>query len=128
MEKRVIAGKLPAPLAGIPVSQVIKAGDYVFVSGQAGFIDDRGRRIKGIEGQTCQCLESIKKVLADAGTKLSDVVKVNVYLLNINDFQKVNEVYRRYFEKDYPVRTTVGVARLGLPDMLVEIECVAYRP
>ena len=125
MTKEVIS--VATQLAGVPISPGIKAGDYVFVSGQVGIVDDKGKEIKGIEAQTRQCLEKVKQVLEAAGSSLSDVVKVTVFLVNVENFAKMNEVYRSYFSEDYPARATV-IAGLVRPEMLVEVECIAYRP
>jgi len=111
----------------LPFSPGIRAGDYIFVSGQAGFVDAEGKEAKGIKAQTKQCLENIKQVLTVAGCSLDDVVKVTVFLRNQEDFAKMNEVYQSYFVKDRPARSTV-VAALALPSMLIEIECIAYSP
>lgn len=111
----------------LPFSPGIRAGDYIFVSGQAGFVDAEGKEIKGIEAQTKLCLENIKAVLKAAGCSLDDVVKVTVFLRNQEDFAKMNEVYQSYFVKDRPARSTV-VAALALPSMLIELECIAYSP
>ncbi len=111
-----------------PLSSGVRAGDFIFVSGQVGFEDPKtGKELKSIEAQTSQCLENMKAVLEAAGSSMTDVVKVNVYLKNAGDFQKMNEVYRRYFTKDLPARCTV-VPALTQPKMLIEIECVAYSP
>lgn len=126
MAKEVIT--VPSALAGVPISPGIKAGDYIFTSGQIGSVDDQGREVKGIEAQTKQTLENVKKILEAAGSSLSDVVKATVFLVNVADFAKMNQVYQSYFQKDYPARSTVIVAALVRPEMLVEIECVAYRP
>ena len=72
-------------------------------------------------------LENLKTVLAAAGTSLANVVKVNVYLADINDFKAMNTVYRQYFPEDQPARSTVG-APLARPELLVEIEMVALLP
>ena len=110
-----------------PFSSAVRAGDYIFVSGSGGFVDKEGKEIKGIEAQTKQCLENIKQVLETAGSSLSDVVKTTIFLVNTSDFTQMNEVYRSYFSKDRPARSTV-VTGLVRPDMLVEIECIAYKP
>ena len=112
----------------IPLSSGVRAGDFIFVSGQVGFEDPKtGMELKSIEAQTAQCLENVKAVLEAAGSAMTDVVKVNIYLKNATDFEKMNEVYRRYFTKDLPARCTV-VPALTQPKMLIEIECVAYSP
>ena len=108
-----------------PFSPAIKAGDYIFVSGQGGFVDAEGKEVKGIEAQTRQCLENVKQVLKAAGASLDDVVKVTVFLRNASDFAKMNEVYRSYFPTGQPARST-AVTGLAIPNMLLEIECIAY--
>jgi len=110
-----------------PFSSAVRAGDYIFLSGSGGFVDKDGRKIKGIESQTRQCLENIKQVLEAAGLSLSDVVKVTVFITNADDFAQMNEIYKGYFTKDRPARSTV-VTGLVNPDMLIEVECVAYKP
>ena len=110
-----------------PFSSAVRAGDYIFVSGSGGFVDKDGRELKGIEAQTKQCLENIKQVLETADSSLSDVVKTTIFLVNTSDFTQMNEVYRSYFSKDRPARSTV-VTGLVRSDMLIEIECIAYKP
>ncbi len=113
--------------AEYPFSSAVRAGDFIFVSGNAGVVDKDGRKIKEIKAQTRQCLENIKQVLEAAGSSLSDVVKVNVFITNADDFAQMGEIYKDYFSKDCPARSTV-VTGLVNPDMLIEIECVAYKP
>jgi 2-iminobutanoate/2-iminopropanoate deaminase len=109
----------------LPFSPAIRAGDYVFVSGQVGFVDANGKDVKGIEAQTRQCLENIKQVLQVAGSSLNDVVKVTIFLGDGSHFDQMNGVYKSYFPKDYPARSTI-VTAMFIPNMLVEIECIAY--
>ena len=110
----------------MPFSPAIKTGQYLFVSGQAGFYNPKtGQEVKGIEAQTKQTLENIKEVLEAGDSSLTDVVKVTVFLRNADDFGKMNEVYADFFPKDYPARSTVIVG-LALPQMLIEMECIAY--
>ncbi len=112
----------------LPFTPAIKAGDFIFVSGQVGYEDPKtGKEVKGIEAQTRQCLENIKELLEAGGASMADVVKVNVYLRHPEDFGKMNEVYKKYFVKEPPTRCTV-VPNLVTPNMLVEIECIAYHP
>jgi len=112
----------------LPFSPAIKAGDYIFVSGQGGFEDPKtGKAIEGIEAQTRQCLENMKQVLETADSSLGDVVKLTVFLGNVADYAKMNEVYLSYFPKDHPARST-AITGLAIPNMLVEIECIAYSP
>jgi 2-iminobutanoate/2-iminopropanoate deaminase len=111
----------------LPFSPGIRAGDYIFVSGQIGFADTQGKEIKGIEAQTKRCLENMKEVLTAAGSSLDDVVKVTVFLRSEKDFTAMNEIYQSYFVKDRPARSTV-ITGLAHPSMLIEIECIAYSP
>ena len=112
----------------MPFSPAIRAGDYIFVSGQGGFQDPKtGEAIKGIEAQTRQCLENMKQVLEMAGSSLNDVVKVTIFLGNVADFARMNEVYQSYFLKDQPARST-AVTGLVVPNMLAEMECIPYSP
>ena len=108
-----------------PYSPAVKAGDYIFVSGQTGFVEPKtGKNLEGIEAQTIQCLNNMESVLKDTGASLSDVVKVTIFLKNEQDFLKVNEIYVTYFVNNKPARSTVITGLLN-PKMLVEIECIA---
>ncbi len=108
-----------------PYSPAIKAGNYVFVSGQTGFVEPKsGKNLEGIEAQTIQCLDNMENVLKSSGASLSDVVKVTIFLRNEQDFSKVNEIYVKYFTNNKPARSTV-ITGLVNPKMLVEIECIA---
>ena len=128
MEKQaIIPDKLPSWVREmtLPLSPAVKAGGFVFVSGYSGFRDhEAGAPIEGIEAQTRETLEVIKDTLEAAGSSLDKVVKATVFLRNAQDFPKMNEVYRTFFPKDPPARTTL-VAGLVLPEILVEIECMA---
>lgn len=131
MEKEII--EVPAikrsldpdgkPLA--PLSPAVRAGDFVFVSGQPPMDPVSGRPIVGdIQAQTRQVLENIKTVLEAAGSSLDKVVKATVYCSNSGYFAKVNEIYREYFPHDPPARTFVTVGSWpGAFD--IEIECIA---
>ena len=115
-----------APLR--PFSAAVRAGDFIFVSGASGTTNsETGEKVSGITAQTGQCLESVKRVLTAAGASLDDVVKSTVFIVNAGDFAPMNEVYQSYFTKDRPARSTVVVG-LVRPDMLIEIECIAYHP
>lgn len=110
-----------------PYSSAVRAGEYIFLSGQIGSIDDKGNEVKGIEAQAKQCLENMKCVLEAASSSLHDVVKVTVFITKLSDFAGMNEVYMKYFTEDLPARSTI-VTRLVMPELLVEIECIAYKP
>ena len=128
MEKEaIIPANLPSWVKKmpLPLSPAVKAGGFVFVSGFAGFLDRKTEApVEGVEAQTRETLEVIKDGLEAAGSSLDKVVKVTVFLRNAQDFSKMNEVYRTFFPKDPPARSTI-VTGLALPDILVEIECTA---
>lgn len=106
-------------------SASIEAGDYVFVSGALGTKD--GKLVEGgIKAETPQTLDNLKETLAKSGLSISDVVKVTVFIKNLEDFQPMNEVYRTYFPTDPPARSTV-VAGLVLGNANIEIDMIAYR-
>ncbi len=126
MTKQVIT--VPTSLPGVPFSPAIKAGDYIFVSGQVGHVDSQGKKLEGVEAQTRQVLDNMKRVLAAAGASMDDVVKTTVFLVRVEDFPKMNEVYKSYFTRDLPARSTVIIAALARPEIVVEIEGIAYRP
>jgi len=108
------------------LSQGIRVGDMLYASGQLGM--RRGAPDSTIEGQTRQALENTKAVLEAGGTSMANVVKCTVFLVNAADFQAMNRVYREYFPKDPPARSTVVVAALVSASAKVEIECMAAIP
>ena len=111
----------------LPFSSAVRAGDFIFASGTVGVKDAQGNPVEGIEAQTRQCLENIKRVLETAGASLSDVVKVQVFLTQAENWPRMNEMNTEYFPKDRPARTAL-ITNLIRPEMLVEIECIAYKP
>jgi 2-iminobutanoate/2-iminopropanoate deaminase len=119
---------VPGALPGVPYSPGMKAGQFIFVSGQVGHVDSQGKKLEGVATQTRQVMENMKKVLGAAGASMEDVVKCTVFLTDAEDFAKMNEVYKGFFAKDFPSRSTVIVAALARPEILVEIECIAYKP
>jgi 2-iminobutanoate/2-iminopropanoate deaminase len=126
MPKQVF--NLTGAVPGVPYSSATKAGPLVFISGQIGALDDAGKPISTVEGQTRQLLRKMKIALDAAGASLSDVTKTTVFLVNVNDFAVMNQVYKEFFPKDPPARSTVIVAGLAKPEWLVEIEAIAYKP
>lgn len=110
------------------ISQAVIAHNLVFTSGHVGWERRSRQAPESIEAQTAQTLENLKELLEAAGTSLDHVVKVNVYLANIDHFDAMNQVYRRYFPIDPPARTTVGIAALARSDLLIEVEMVALLP
>lgn len=116
-----------APQAIGPYSQAVEAGGFLFVSGQIPLDPASGEMVEGgIEAQTAQVLENLQAILIAAGASLTDVVKTTVYLKEMGDFARVNEVYARYFAKDCPARVCVAVSDLP-KGALVEIDVIAVR-
>ena len=114
------------PDLGLPFSPAVRAGDFVYVSGTMA-TDAQGKLVTGtIQAQTKRTLENIAQVLKAAGIGLDRAASVHVYLKNASDFEAMNEVYRSFWPKAPPVRTTI-VAGLVLPDALIEISLVALR-
>ncbi len=114
-----------APKAIGPYSQAIKTGDLIYTSGQIG-LSPVTNAMAGddIGTQTRQALDNLKAILTEAGSDMSHVIKVTVYLKDLNDYGKVNDIYKDYFPDLKPARAAVQVARLP-KDALIEIECVA---
>ena len=112
------------PTAG-PYSPAIRAGDFLFISGQIP-VDAAGKLVPGgIEEQARRAMENLKLILAAAGASLKDLVKVTIYLVDMDDFAAVNRVYGSYFDLDPPARACVAVKELP-KGARVEIEAVAY--
>jgi 2-iminobutanoate/2-iminopropanoate deaminase len=108
-----------------PFSRVVRAGDLVFVAGQLGFKQGARELVPGGVGpETQAALEAIAANLGQAGLSMEDVVKCDVFLADIADFQAMNEAYARFFPRDPPARTTVGVSGLW-GNARVEIDCIA---
>jgi len=113
------------PKAIGPYSQAIKANGFIFVSGQTAFDPASGKAIEGETAkQTERTLENVKAILQAGGSSLDRVVKVGVFLKDMNDFTAMNGVYALYFPANPPARTTVEVARLPR-DFLVEMDVIA---
>lgn len=110
-----------------PLSPALRVGNVVFVSGQVPVDPETGQLVQGgIEEQTRQVLENIKRLLAEAGASMSDVVKTTVLMTDISQFAAMNQVYREYFPDVPPTRSTFEV-KLAV-DALIEIEAIAVIP
>jgi 2-iminobutanoate/2-iminopropanoate deaminase len=115
----------PAPFQGAPYSQAIRAGDFVFVSGQVALKPGEKELTGGsIEEQTEQVFANLRAILEEAGTGLDRLVKTTVFLQNFDDFQGMNSVYAQHVGDRPPARATVEVSKLP-SGALVEIEAVA---
>ena len=114
-----------APAAIGPYSQAVKSGDFLFLSGQIPLDPATGQIVSGgIEPQTRQVFANLGAILKAAGLSFDEVVSATVYVADMNDFAKVNEIYATYFSAPAPARATVQVARLP-KDSLVEIQVIA---
>lgn len=121
MRKVIRTSDAPTPKA--PYSQAIVTGDLVFVAGQACINPKTGEFEYGdIKSETRRTLENIRAILEASGSSLKDVVRVGVFLANMDDFAGMNEVYKEFFSENPPARTTVGV---DIRKIKVEIDCVA---
>ena len=116
-----------APAAIGPYSQAIRCGDLLFVSGQIPIDPKSSELVKGdIEKQAERVIENLKGILEAAGMGLDDVVKVTLYLRNLGNFEKVNNIYKSYFLNTPPARSTVEVSRLP-KDVEIEIDAIAFH-
>lgn len=128
-EKAVPRGKFP---------HVKRAGDFIYISGTssrkpdnsfAGVeVDEFGATNLDIRAQTKAVIENIRDILESVDAKLSDLVEISTFLVNMNDFKGYNEVYADFFDFDGPTRTTVAVHQLPHPHLLIECKAVAYKP
>jgi 2-iminobutanoate/2-iminopropanoate deaminase len=121
----VYSDKAPEPIG--PYSQAIQAGNMLFVSGQIAIQKSSGKFIIGsIEEETIQVMTNLRDILTSAGMDFTNVVKSSIFLKDMNNFPKINEVYGRYFKENPPARETVEVSRLP-KDVNVEISCIAVK-
>jgi 2-iminobutanoate/2-iminopropanoate deaminase len=125
MNKMISTEKAPAAIG--PYSQAVEAGNLIFVSGQLPLDPETMVFLsEDIQEQTKQCLKNLTAILQSAGYETKDVVKVTVFLKDMNDFARMNEVYATFFTDHKPARAAVEVARLP-KDAQVEIEAVAIK-
>jgi 2-iminobutanoate/2-iminopropanoate deaminase len=117
----------PAPFQGAPYSQGIVAGDLVFVSGQLGIDPESGQVVEGgIVEQTARTMKNLAAILAEAGSSLDDVLMTSIFLIDLGDFQAMNEVYASHLTEPYPARATVEIGSLP-SGARIEIAVVAKR-
>ena len=115
-----------APGAIGPYSQGIQVGDMYFFSGQIPLVPSTGEMPEGIEAQAHQALKNAQAVINASGAKWENVIKTTVFITNIDDFAKVNEIYATYFTQPYPARSCVEVSKLP-KGALIEIEVIAKK-
>lgn len=122
-EKQAIAA--PGSLPGLPFSSAVRVGNLLFLSGQIGVKPGTRELVPGgIEAETRQTMENIKRVLAYAGSSLDRVVKCTIFLADMADYAAMNAVYATFFPKDPPARSAMGASGLAF-NAAVEIECIA---
>jgi 2-iminobutanoate/2-iminopropanoate deaminase len=118
--------KAPVPIA--PYSQGIKVNGFLFVSGQIGLNPSTRKLVEGgTEAEAVQIMENIRAILSAGGADMKDIVSTTIYLKNMDDFQKMNEIYGKYFTGNFPTRSTVGVASLAA-GANIEITVTAILP
>lgn len=122
----VNASNLPSPVG--PYSPGLVMGDLVFVSGQSGREPGTGHVAPDVEAQTEQVFRNISAILEAAGSSLAHVIRCGVFLVDMQEFQKMNAVYARVFGEHRPARTTVEVSGLPGPGLRVEIDAIAVIP
>ena len=123
MRKIINTDNAPKPLGAY--SQGVAAGSFIFVSGQLAMDSDTGKLIEGdIKQQTRQVFRNIEQILAAQGAGFQDIVKISAFLLHIEDFQGMNEVFREIFPENLPARTTTTVKTFP-PGVLIEIDAIA---
>lgn len=123
MKKVIATSKAPGAIG--PYSQAIIAGTMIYTSGQLPIDPETGEMVANdITLQTRMCLKNVKAILEEAGSNMDKIVKTTVFLSDMANFVKMNEVYKEFFSGDYPARSAFQVVRLP-KDALVEIEVVA---
>ena len=123
MKEIISTDKAPAAIG--PYSQAVKVGNLLFTSGMIPIDPATNTLVEGgIEVQAERALENVKNLLEASGSSLDKVVKTVVFIKDMNDFAKVNEIYAKYFTENYPARSCVEVARLP-KDVLIEMEAIA---
>jgi 2-iminobutanoate/2-iminopropanoate deaminase len=126
MKKEIL--KVPsAPPAKGPYSTAVALGSLLFISGQGPVDPASGEFLKGtVEEQAGLVMANLSNILNEAGSSLDQVLKVTLYLSNMDNFSQVNEVYKTFFSGEYPARTCIQAGRLPF-DIDVEIDVIAYR-
>lgn len=124
--KRIIATK-QAPAAIGPYSQAVEVNGLIFTSGVIPIIPETGELVEGgIEAQAEQAIGNLAALVRASGASIENTVKTTVFIKNMDDFALVNEIYAKYFTKDFPARSCVEVARLP-KDVLIEIEAIVEK-
>ncbi len=125
MKKIISTPKAPAAIG--PYSQAIEVNGLLFTSGVIPIVPSTGKLVEGdIEAQAEQAIGNLAALIEAAGAKIENTIKTTVFIKNMDDFTKVNEIYAKYFTTDFPARSCVEVARLP-KDVLIEIEAIVEK-
>ena len=122
MKEVYVTDKAPRPVG--PYSQVVKAGGFLFLAGQIPLTSENVMNEGDVAAQAHQVMKNLQAVLEKAGATLDQVVKTTIFLVDLNDFEAVNQVYAQYFQEPYPARSTIQAARLPKGARL-EIDAIA---
>lgn len=124
MQKVISTDKAPSAIG--PYSQAIEISGMVYTSGVIPVDSATGVVAEGVEAQAEQAFKNICNLVEASGSKVENIIKTTVFIKEMNDFGKINEIYKKYFKEPFPARSCVEVARLP-KDVLLEIEAIAYK-
>lgn len=124
MQKVISTDKAPSAIG--PYSQAIEINGMVYTSGVIPVDPATGVIADGVEAQAEQAFKNICNLVEASGSKVENIIKTTVFIKEMNDFGKINEIYKKYFKEPFPARSCVEVARLP-KDVLLEIEAIAYK-
>jgi 2-iminobutanoate/2-iminopropanoate deaminase len=124
MQKVVSTDKAPSAIG--PYSQAIEVNGMVYTSGVIPVDPATGVIAGDVEAQAAQAFQNLSNLVEDSGSKVENIVKTTVFIKEMNDFGKINEIYKKYFKEPYPARSCVEVARLP-KDVLLEVEAIAWK-
>ena len=124
MQKVISTDKAPSAIG--PYSQAIEINNMVYTSGVIPVDPATGVVAEGVEAQAEQAFKNICNLVEASGSKVENIIKTTVFIKEMNDFGKINEIYKKYFKEPFPARSCVEVARLP-KDVLLEIEAIAYK-
>lgn len=124
MQKVIRTDKAPSAIG--PYSQAIEINGMVYTSGVIPVNPETGEISEGVEAQAAQAIGNLCALVEESGSKVENIVKTTVFIKDMNDFSKINEVYKTFFKEPFPARSCVEVARLP-KDVLLEIEAIAWK-
>ena len=124
MQKVISTDKAPSAIG--PYSQAIEINNMVYTSGAIPVNPATGEIPEGVEAQANQAFSNLCALVVESGSKVENIVKTTVFIKEMNDFGKINEIYKTYFKEPFPARSCVEVARLP-KDVLLEIEAIAWK-